>query len=169
MGDLHHTHLHLTSLPGQRLIHSGMTVVECLLALVILAIAILGLTGAANSGHQHQQHSERVLRAVRLAEHLLEEIQSRPYSGNGASRTSYHMDDFNNFEELSGDLKDFTSSLYGAADQRYSRTVSVTDSTLTLVALENAEIPGKTLMVTVQDASGAHWQLSRFIAEPVSP
>lgn len=147
----------------------GMVLLECLLALLILSIVILGLTCATTTGNQHLQYSDKVFRAVRLGEQLLEEIESRPYTGHGANRLSYHIDDYNGFHEEPGDLMDCVGNAYGAKDQIFSRSASISAGSHVITALENAAIPGKTVVATVRDTDGTEWQLSRFVAEPVSP
>jgi len=150
-------------------VRAGLTLVECLLAMLILSIAVLGITYATTAGHQHLHYADSSLRAVRLAENLIEEIQSRPYFGHGADRPTFHVDDYDNLHEAPGSLKDCNAVLYDAADQVFSRSASVTDTTTNVPDLENAAMPCKTVVVTVHDAFGDHWQLSRLIFPPVSP
>lgn len=155
-------------MPG-RLRTVGMTLVECMIAMALLTIAALGMTFAATTGHVHLSIADDTLRAVRLGEHLLEEIIGRPYDGSGASRATYCVDDYDGFTEPAGTLQDFASTPYEAVDQSFSRSVTVNPSSVTIAALGGAVIPGKVVSVTVRDAQGSAWTLTRFIAEPPSP
>jgi len=139
------------------------------MAIIVLSIAILGIAYTTTAGHRHLQFSDERLRAIRLAEQLMEEIQSRPYSGSGADRSSFSVDGYNGFHESAGALKDFAGVLYGPADQNYNRSVDVFVDSKTVVGWEASVIPGKTVVITIQDLNGAEWHLSRFIAEPISP
>lgn len=156
---------HLSAKAGN---HAGITLVECLLAIGILAIAVLGATYATMAGRQHLQHGEEMLRAVRLAEHLMEEIASRPYSGTGADRASFHLSDYHGFNEQLNELRDFASELYPNADQLFTRSVTVVSAAHEVMGL-GTTISGKTVTITIQSAIGREWQLSRFIPEPALP
>jgi hypothetical protein len=140
-----------------------------MVAMVILSMAVLAVNYTTTAGHQHLDLSEKRLRAVRLAGDLLEEIVSRPYAGAGADRSTFCVDDYNGFQEAPGELKQASGTLYGGEDQQCGRVASVTATTITVSELENAVIPGKTVTVTVSDADGHEWELSRFIPEPISP
>lgn len=147
----------------------GITLVESLLAVLILSLAVMGLSYATTAGHQHLQHGDMMLRGTRLAEHLMEEIQSKPYAGTGASRMLYCIDDYHGFTEAAGNLKNVLGELYDEADQIFSRSVTVANGTTTIADFENAVIPGKTVVVTVSDGNGASWSLTRFISEVTTP
>ncbi len=148
---------------------NALTLVECVLAMVVLSIGVLGMVYATTAGHHHLHGSDLQLRAVRLAEHLLEEIHARPYSGSGIGRASFCVDDYDGFSEDPGQVRSFTGELYGDHDQIFSRSVTVTAANETVADLDGASIPGKTVTVTVQDSRGVNWSLSRFICEPISP
>lgn len=148
---------------------SGLTLVECMMAMTVLSIAVLGLSYVATAGHQHLQQAENASRAIRLAEHLMEEMASRQFDGNGVSRSDWHLQDYDGFIEASGNLRDFTGTLYPDDDQRFFRSVSMTDATETVAELGSMTLSGKRVTVTA-GLSGSHqWQLIRFFPEPVSP
>ena len=147
----------------------GLTLVECLLAVLILSVAVLGMSYATTSGHEHLHHSDTRLRAIRVAEHLMEEIQSRPYDGSGGIRSEFCIDDFNGFAEDAGGLADFSNTPYDEEDQAFSRSATVVAANLVVPELENVIIPGKTVTVTVSSMAGSQWVISRFIPEPAAP
>jgi len=144
----------------------ALTFVECLLALVVLAVASLAAAAATNAGHQQLRSSADRLRAVQLAEHLLDEILIRSYAGvSGGSRADWHIDEYDDFSEAAGSLKDALGAALDDADQVYSRSVSIDSATVTLTELEGAIVQGKQVTVTISGASGIVIPLSRFIAE----
>ena len=154
--------------PVRRL--AGVTLAESLLAMVIVALAVLSISYVTTAGHQHMHHGEMSLRAVRLAEHLMEEIITRPYHGSGGSeRHEYHLDDFDGFQEEPGSLTDFTGTPYSAADQKFTRRVSIDGAAITVDDLDDITIDGKLVTITVERAEGRQWQLTRFIPEPSNP
>lgn len=145
---------------------SGFTLVEALLAVIILSIAILGLSYATTAGHEQLHQSERTLRATRLAEHLIEEILGKPYTGSGADRASYCLDDYDSFVELPGEIERMTGGLYADVYQGFTREVSVVGDSKTIADYNNVVIVGKTVTVTVTDTNGVTYELNRFIPGP---
>lgn len=139
------------------------------MAMVVLSIAVLGLSYAATAGYQHLQQGENAARAIRLAEHLMEEIASRSYAGSGSSRADWHVQDYDGYLEAAGDLHDFSGKAYPASDQRYFRSVSVTADSVTANELGHLTLAGKCVTVTAGLTATSQWQLTRFIPEPVSP
>lgn len=147
----------------QRL-HEGVTLLECLIAGAILSAAVLGFMLTAVAGHKHLLSADAHLRATRLAEHLMEEIRSRPLTGGGGNRPMWSVDGFNGFYEEAGSLRDFLGALYPAPDQAFARRASVTVDTQTVVGLSAAQ-PGLSVVVTIAGPGGEQWSLSRFIPE----
>ena len=149
-----------------------MTIVEALLAMTILSIIVLALTYATAAGHQHLRAGETGLRAVSVAEDLIEEILSRPYHGSGGTvRADYHLDDYDGFEEELGEdeLTDFTGAAYGEAYQAFGRSATVSEQQHTLAELGGTQVQGKKVTVTVEDGRGQVWTLRRFVPEPAEP
>jgi hypothetical protein len=137
-----------------------------MLALAIAATALLAVTAATTAGHQHLQQGDHVLRAVRLAQTLMDEILSRPYDGSaGGARASWHIDDYDGFTEDLGAITDFTTAPCDDDDLPFGRCVCVAPTSLTVPDLDGAVVPGKHVTVTVNDADGTVFELSRFIAE----
>lgn len=147
----------------------GLTMVECLLATVVLAIVGLAMVFVLSSGRARFAYSESALRGVRLGEHLLEEAAARPYSGTGASRSTWCMDDYNGFSDGPKDLADFTGNAYASGDQGFQRTVEVTPSSVAVPQLASFVAAGKVLKVRVDAPDGESWEVVRFVAEPLYP
>lgn len=137
-----------------------------MLAMSILAAVMLTVTYLTAAAHQHLHEGEQALRGLRLGEHLLEEIASRPYEGTGGSeRPSWHVSDFDDFEQAPGEQSDFENTPYGEVEQIFTRQVEVETETLTVAELEEIAIEGKLVTVTVEHPGGTQWQLQRFIPE----
>lgn len=150
--------------------HRGLILAECLLAIVVLAVAILGITYASVAGWKHVQSGDTGLRATRLAEWMLEEIQSRPYAGTGATRTTFCIDNYNNFSEAAGNIRDSSDSNLPDQYQEFARSVKVTDDSLAISQLHDFTVNGKTIEVTVSPANGQpSLTLTRFVPFRVSP
>jgi len=143
-----------------------MTLVECMAAMLILSVAVLAVTYVTSAGHAHLHHGETALRAVRLAENLIEEIVGRPYHGSGATRDAYCIDDYDGFSETAGTLRDAAGVLHPDADQAFNRAAEVEPLTLTIADLDNASIAAKRIVVTVEDMEGNAWSVSRLAPEP---
>lgn len=148
---------------------AGLMLMECLLAITVLSVAVLGVTYVAVAGQKHLQHSELAVHAIRLAEHLMEEIVSRPYAGSGANRASWHQINYHNFTEEPGELEDFTGELYTGLDQQFSRKVTITTTNISVPQLEGITLAGRTVTIVVTHQQGKQWRISQFIPEPVTP
>lgn len=148
----------------------GIALMDALMAMAVLSVVVLGVTYATTAGHQHLRQGDQTLRAVRLAEHLMEEIVSRPYSGSDTSdRSAFHLGDYDGFSEEIGELTDFSGARYAAEEQRFARSAKVTDATHTLSGLGSLSVSGKRVTVAITDRRGQSWTLERFVPEPQSP
>jgi prepilin-type N-terminal cleavage/methylation domain-containing protein len=155
-------HLLGRALPTRR--RRGLTLFECLLALMILLVAVLAVTSATTIGHQHLQAGDDLLRAVECTRNLMDEIASRPYAGvSGGARSTWHIDDYHGFAQAIGAMTDFTGAPCEVDHFGWAVTVAATDHTV--ADLDGAMIPGKTITITVSDAQGPVSELTQFIAE----
>jgi hypothetical protein len=147
----------------------ALTLLECLVAALVLSIAVVGVLMPMIAGHRSTRDAELHARAVRLAENLLEELVSRPYGTGGAQRAAWGLDQFNGFTEVPGEVRDYSGSLCDAEDQVFSRTILVTATSQPMDAIGGPALPGKSVIVRVQNAEGETWSLQRFIPAPSSP
>lgn len=154
--------------------HRGLTLVECLLASAILAFAVVALSQAVVAGQMQTVDALHRARAMELGEALMEEVLRLAYTDpNGpgeVGRSNYDdLQDFNGFSESAGSLNDAAGVAYGAPFQGFSRSVSVVPanggSGISVTGLGSA-LPGLMATVTVQDATGTSWVLTRFRAQP---
>ncbi len=159
-------------------VRRGMTLVEALLASVILAVAVAAISQAVLAGQMQAYHALHRRRAVDLAEALMEEVLRLPYNdpdgtsspGPEAGETDRgrfdNIDDYNGFGEAAGTLVDLADAPYDSAYQGFSRSVTVAAASETVAAFGSA-IPGMSITVAVTDDSGTTWTLQQFVPEPV--
>ena len=163
---------------------NGLTVVECLVAMTILSIVVLVTAHTLAAGQQHVHYGDRIATAARLGRDVLEEVTSRAYRDEtlpanfgpetGEARATFDdADDYHNYTEAAGALRDFAGNLYAADDQQFSRSVTVTAATQTVLlrdTVSGVDVPrdfaGLRVVVTVRAANGVQWQFARFIPEP---
>lgn len=154
----------------------ALTLIECLIALVILPLAVTAVAYAVTAGQAQSLESLRSARAAALADALMEEILSKSYSEPGGGNpplgkdtgettrpTFDDMDDYLDYSEPAGTLRDATNTLYPSAYQRFSRTATCAGGTATLSGLGPATT-GLTITVTVSEAGANLVTLSRFVA-----
>ena len=122
----------------------GMTLVEALLASVILAVAVAAVSQAIVAGQMQSYSALHRRRAVDLAEALMEEVLRLPYNDpDGASapgpeagesgRSSFdNIDDYHGFSETGGSVADLAGGTYASAFQGFSRSVTVASGTVTV-------------------------------------
>ncbi len=154
-----------------------MTVMECLVASVILAMAVSTFCLAVNAGQMQSHAGIEGQRAVRLAEELAERILTLPYDdpdglSNPGPESSEHsvdqfdsIDDFHGYVEPAGSLVSATGEPHPDAHQVLSRSATVT-YTSEVVSGFGDPIPGVKVIVTVSKGSGMRWELTRFVAAP---
>jgi prepilin-type N-terminal cleavage/methylation domain-containing protein len=156
--------------------HRGLTLVESLLASAILAFAVVAVSEAVIAGQMQAIDALHRARAVELGEALMEEVLRLAYAdpdGVGeVGRANFDdLQDFNGFNETSGTLSDANGIAYDMPYQSFSRSVSVVPANAGSginVAGLGGPLMGLTITVTVRDAAGAIWTLTRFRAEPPS-
>lgn len=93
----------------------GFTLIEALLAAVILAMAITAILMPFTSGAQSQRDDARRTAAVGLAQEMMEEVLTKPFydpHGPNSQRETIrsqfdNMADYDNFDEPEGQLMSF--------------------------------------------------------------
>jgi MSHA pilin protein MshD len=154
----------------------GLTIVEAMIAVAILQVTSLAVTYAVVAGQKHSHEGATAMRAVRLAEDLLEEVLFRPYNDpDGSSalgpeagesdRSQFdNADDYDGYTEQAGSLTDAAGNAYPDVFQGFARSVAMTQGS-THVSGIDADVPGLTVTVTVSNATGQQWQVTGFVAE----
>src|SRR5690606_19889602 len=95
-----------------RLGGAGFSLLEGLIAIVILSIVALTMIPVLAAGRIQLDHADLSARAIRIAEHLIEEIVVRDYYELGSSRSDWGIGGYDAFAESPGNLTDFTGDLY---------------------------------------------------------
>ena len=164
-------------MPGLDPRQRGISLIEVLIASAILSFAVAAICQAIVAGQMQTYEALHQLRAVSLAEALIEEIQALPYldpegavaTGPDAGETERALfdnaDDFDGFSETAGNVADAAGVAYGTTLARFSRNVAASYGTVTIGDL-GGPISGLTVLVTVTDDRGMTWTATRFIPEP---
>ena len=155
----------------------AMTLVECMVAISILAGVALVTAWTLSSGAQNVARADRASRSARLGRDLMEEIRSKAYddpnqtplfgpeSGEKTRSDFDDVDDFDGWKQDVGSQTTATGELYDADDQRFSRSVTVTDVSQSVSDL-GVSVPGRMVTVVVKHQSGEQWQFVQFIPKP---
>jgi prepilin-type N-terminal cleavage/methylation domain-containing protein len=118
----------------------GFTLVESLIATVVLAVAVVGIAGTLAASYQQTREQISAAEATQLARQLMEEISARPFavpagnpnnatgwSGGNYNRATYDdVQDYHGYTDDSTNIKTFdgASQSFGTAGP-YVRTVEV--------------------------------------------
>ena len=149
----------------------GFSLLETLIAATVLAFAVVAVSQAIVSGQMSTYAALHELRATSLAEAMLEEVLSKSYSDPDGSSSGEddrsdwdNLTDFNGFAEDAGDVLDVAGAAYPSMFSEFARGVVVADSTMTIPGFDSA-VTGKNVTVTVTDADGKQWSVTRFVPE----
>ncbi len=152
---------------------------EVLIASSVLLVVVVAVTHAVTSGQQQTLIAVSNARAAALAEATLERVLQGPYTdpdgdtlegpdaGENAVSDFDALDDFDGWTEAAGALKDAAGTDWPATYQTLSRSVSVSYTSVTVADLGGTHT-GLTIVVTVTDAAGSTFTITRFVPEPVS-
>jgi Tfp pilus assembly protein PilV len=155
----------------------AFTLLEALLATVVLALSAAAVSQAIVAGQMQTYASLHDLRALSAAEALLDEVLSLPYadpdgesvagpeSGENDRADFDNADDFHGFEEEASEIADQAGELYPDLYQGFSRSVTAAYGQMTHEGFEDP-VPGLTVTVTTTEGTGREWVISRFIAQP---
>lgn len=144
-----------SSKPGNRMSHRGLTLIECVLAMVLLPLAVTAISLAIVAGQSQEAEALRRTRAALLAEALMEQALAQPY---------VDLEDFcDNYSETPGNLLDPTGTAYPQAMQQYTRTIDCQSETITIFG---QDISGLTITVAVEHKGSPMIEIERFVAEP---
>jgi type II secretory pathway pseudopilin PulG len=110
----------------------GFTLLEGLIASVVLAILVLGVVGSVSTSYQESQSVRATATSVTLGRQLVDEIVSKPFDstdalGTGGTRSTFtNISAYNNYSDTSNALPLLAGGTIDAtgADQ-YTRQTSV--------------------------------------------
>ena len=116
----------------------GISLVEVLIASAILSFAVAAICQAIVAGQMQTYEALHQLRAMSLAEALVEEVQALPYAdpegapaaGPDAGETGRALydnaDDYDGFSEAAGNVADAAGTAYGRTFDTFSRSATAT-------------------------------------------
>jgi len=155
--------------PFHRNIRRGLSLVETLIASVVLVVVVMAVSQALLAGQMQMYDAAHRARAIELAEALMDEIIRLPFTDpntdNEVTRATFDdLADFHNYSET-GVITDAHGVAYPAAYQVFDRAVTVVAGSQTVSGFGPA-IDGMTVTVSVTDGTGLSWTLQQFIPEP---
>lgn len=145
---------------------AGVTLVELIIAIVIVGTALAGLVAAYNRANVASADPLVAQQMLAIAETMMEEVMLKPYDTNGtftptpASRANYTEVGHYNGYATTGIVDVGGTPIAGLA--RYSIQVSVDPAALTNVAAADA----RRIRVLVSQASGQNLQLTGWRTKP---
>lgn len=118
------------------MMRSAFTLIESLIACVILAFSVIGVLSMVSASYAHQHASDEDATALGLARELYEEVASKPFAAQPASgwssgvfnRSGYDdVFDYDGYTDSTNGLVTLSGTSVPATGTRiYTRTVSVT-------------------------------------------
>ena len=135
----------------------GLTLVESLIAAVLLVTVVTAVLGAMSAGHQHAMEAKRLITASLAAEQLMARVTATPYA---------ELSQWNGWQEAPGDGTTGDEQQLPDLFELIGRRVTVTASTQQLEQLQ-ITILGSFITVESYDDDGRTLtRLVRFIPEP---
>lgn len=155
----------------------GFTLMEVLMASVVLTIGVAAVSQSVNSGQAHAYESLHRMRSAAIGQALMEEVTALPYPAIEPGAPGYpatpgrrslfdSMDDFNGYVEAATELKDQAGRDYDSEYQTFARKVTVETDTVSIVPI--GDVPGLQITVTVIDQRGQSWEIVRFMPRPTA-
>ncbi len=147
---------------------AGVTLVELIIAIVIVGTALAGLVAAYNRANVASADPLIAQQMLAIAETMMEEVMLKPYvtgSGNApqpVSRADYtEVDHYDKYATTTGIVAVDGSAIQGL--DRYNVAVSVTPTTLTNIADANNV---RRIQVVVTERGGQQLQLTGWRTKP---
>lgn len=151
----------------------AVSLVEAMIAMVVLSITTVALSTALNAGAQQAAAAADLRRATELAEAMMEEVLALPYNDpdgasalgpeSGETRTTFdNVDDYHNLTEATGAVATSTGAAYPAEYNRFARAVQATATTIQPAGFSSG-VAGLTVTVVVSEAGVTLVTLSRFV------
>ena len=150
---------------------AGMTLVELIIAIVIVGTALAGLVAVYNRANVASADPLITQQMLAIAETMMEEVMLKPYLTDGgnaaqpADRADYtEIGHYNKYATAGGIVAVDGSAVAGL--DRYDVAVSVTPTTLTNVA-DAAD--ARRIQVVVTERGGQQLQLTGWRTRPWQP
>ena len=134
--------------PRHRVVRRGLTLIESLIAAVLLVTVVTAVLGALSAGHQHAMEAKRLITASLAAEQLMARVTATPYSD---------LTQWNDWEETPGQ---------GTSGDEQRRRVTVTASTQQIDQLQITILGSFITVESFDDDGRTLTRLVRFVPEP---
>lgn len=155
----HTVRKHLDECPEHLDHPRGITLLETLIASVILLGMVLATSAALSSGQQHGEFAQEQVFGALAAEAKLAEILADEYTS---------LDGYDGSNESPGEMKSYSGSTYPSTYYRLGRLVQVEDKTHSFPEIP-LDVSGKEITVSIYDTNGnTVLALVRFVPEPES-
>lgn len=137
----------------------GFTLLEALIASVILLLSVIATSMALTAGRQHSLEAQAEVQAALVADAMMSQILAEDYTT---------MENYDGKDEPPGSLLTAVGSAYPETYYRIGRTASVRPGSHTFSGL-GVTITGLEIKVESYDDTGRILcTLQRFVPEPVS-
>jgi len=158
---------------------NALTLVECLLASVLLAFCVVAVSQAVVAGQMQTCAALHHRRAVELAEAMMDEILRLPYDDPEGPSTPGpepgelnrflfdNADDYHGLTETADSLTDAAGAAYPATLQGFGVSANAAYGSVGVTGFADP-LAALTVTVAVQDDSGRTWTVTRVIAQPPS-
>lgn len=150
---------------------AGFTLLEGLIAAVILAVLALGVVASLSASYQQSQAVRAVSTAVTLARQLTDEIVSKPYNpndslGNGGTRSTFTgVSAYNNYTDNSNALPLLEGGTLDVTGQdNYVRGTTVVVGAKPSIDTASPETDFAIVTVTVSCPNGQVVSVPEFVA-----
>ncbi|TVQ29963.1 MAG: hypothetical protein EA376_14365 [Phycisphaeraceae bacterium] len=135
---------------------SGFTLLEALIASVVLATIVLAVGSSLSAARQHSMEAEKLILATICADDLLSELASLPYD---------ELITVADIEESEGSMTTLDGAAYPSSFWQIGRSARVREDVVADAALDVA-IRGRRITVTAYNEHRVLAQVETFIPEP---
>ena len=143
--------------PRHRGVRRGLTLIESLIAAVLLVTVVTAVLGAMSAGHQHAMEAKRLITASLAAEQLMARVTATPYS----DLTQWH-----DWEETPGQGTSGDEQRLPDLFELIGRRVTVTASTQQIDQLQITILGSFITVESFDDDGRTLTRLVRFVPEP---
>jgi Tfp pilus assembly protein PilV len=160
------------SLSQKRAAHRGFTLVEGLMASVVLAAAVIGIAGSLGAAYKQNSATEDSCVALDLARELMEEVSAKPFDTTGTNAAGWPtvsdrklydtIDDYNGYHDSSDAIPMWNGTNIDAGNGTvFTRAVSIT-SNARPTGLTGTTSDFVLVTVTVTAPSGQTYSISQL-------
>lgn len=134
----------------------GFSLLEALVASVVLAITVLAVGSAISAGRQQSIEGEKQILAAMAAQDLMSELRSVPYAS---------LSNYNGLNQAPGAMATLDGRAYPDTYWLVGRAAVVENATVTYAPL-GVVVHGKRIEVSVRDEARVLATVETFVPEP---